>query len=79
MLLGATNKKHTSAIYVCTCIIVGKELWLMQCINIEQLKVLGLLNMKLIIIIALYISVTKAIAGMQIRALLQLLGCLFNN
>ena len=25
------------------------------------------------------VSVTKAIAGLQIRALLQLLGCLFDN
>ena len=26
----------------------------------------------------IYLSVTKAIAGLQIRALLQLLGCLYN-
>ena len=27
----------------------------------------------------IYLSVTKAIAGLQIRALLKLLGCLYNN
>ena len=29
--------------------------------------------------ISICISVTKAIAGLQIRALLKLLGCLYNN
>ena len=28
---------------------------------------------------SIYILVTKAIAGLQIRALLKLLGCLYNN
>ena len=31
------------------------------------------------IYISIYLSVTKAIAGLQIRALLKLLGCLSNN
>ena len=31
------------------------------------------------IYISIYLSVTKAIAGLQIRALLKLLGCLYNN
>ena len=29
--------------------------------------------------LSICISVTKAIAGLQIRALLKLLGCLYNN
>ena len=31
------------------------------------------------IYLSIYLSVTKAIAGLQIRALLKLLGCLYNN